>query len=247
MWRPSAIERAVRYIIRHQAGPTKGFATYAPSDRIERFIGAFGPEVTVGWHSAHVCVTAVALQSLLELGASTDEGAAAERALNYLQACRSCRGLWESYWWPGEAYATYHALKALAAADRLRTLDLRSTVNSLCDNQLGNGAWSGGASTEPHAFSTALNVLALLLCEHRDALQAAARGIDWLIRNQCQSGSWQIAPILRIPPPMVEDPCTVDDWRLNEIGTGVIIEDRNGIFTTATSLRALTVFRAMSV
>lgn len=244
VWKPSAVSRAVRYIKAHQDRSRGGCSTYAPGDQIDRFIGAPDPDLTQGWLAPHVCVTAVAMQCLLAHGerAGSDFVGA---CTHYLLQQRDVSGLWRTYWWPGHAYSTYHCLRALALAGALDPADARATVRALLARQSTDGGWSNTGGEENGAFATAFSLLTLLLVPDELALDGAGRAAAWLVAHQAAHGGWPTVPILRIPPPMVTRPEQVDVWRANVGGTGVIVEDQEGIFTAAAAIWALGVFRAM--
>ena len=55
--------------------------------------------------------------------------------------------------------------------------------------------------------------------------------ISWLINRQNIDGSWPRDVFLRIPPPTIIDPNVVKKWQGNQIGSGVILEDKERVFT----------------
>jgi len=243
-WKPSSIARAVRYVKRHQIEASGGFATYSSSDNIESFIGVDDRDLTTGWRDAHPCVTGVVLQSLLAHGEQI-ESHCVQSAAKYLLERREPAGVWQSYWWKGFGYSTYHSMRALAMARALRASEVSKTCSYLLEQQHEDGGWSDSAGDKSDVFATAFIVLALLLFPDETRLEAVERGTAWLLKQQNEDGGWPSAPILRIPPPMVHDPETVKDWRTNDEGTGVVIEDQDAIFTSAAALWSLAVFKSM--
>lgn len=243
MWRPSTIQHGLRFLIDHQMEDTGGFATYAARDGIERFIEL--PEtMTTGWRRAHPCVTAVTIQSLLVHG-EPPESKVIHRAVAYLEKERDPTGVWRSYWWKGHAYSTYHTLRAFGMARIGHRQDVQETEAFLLAEQRADGGWSDSDSAESEVFATAFIVLALLLHPDDEPLEAAGRGVEWLISQQDTDGRWPAAPILRIPPPTAMDPEQVRLWRIDEDGTGVVVADQHGLFTTAAALWAIATFRPM--
>lgn len=244
VWKPSSIARAVRYVKHHQIEESGGFSTYSISDNIEGFIGVNDQNITTGWRAAHPCVTGVALQSLLAHGEQL-QSRCVQSAARYLLGCRESLGIWRSYWWKGYGYSTYHSMRALSMAGVLNPSQAAKTCSYLLAQQHEDGGWSDNSGGESEVFATAFIVLSLLLFPDEARLRAVERGTAWLLLQQNAEGSWPTAPILRIPPPMVHDPEAVNVWRTNDEGTGVIIEDQAGIFTSAAVLWSLAVFKSM--
>lgn len=236
-WRPSALVRAARYVLLHQDTATGAFATYAPYDRIHRYIHAT-PEQTAGWQLPHLGVSCLAVQALLGLGVAPDVPRMA-LALRYITEARATQGLWSCYWWRGHGYATYHALRSLVLGQALPGDAPGEVAAAIIDRQGTDGAWhlDDGA---PCAFETAHMLRALALIESDVAGLASPmdRGSRALLELQKRDGSFEPMPILRIPPPMAE---RVDDssrWRIDEQGTGVVVSDCERVFTTACALMA---------
>ena len=235
-WRPSAIARGLRYLQMHQH-TSGGFATYVPSDGIDGFIGASGLDVVRGWMSPHACVTGVTLEALTVHRVRGYE-ATISTGCSYLERERGEDALWRSYWWDGPAYATLFALRALtyAGASNRRMFD--DATAGLLNRRLPNGSWSVD-SASGDAFTTAISTLAVLFGGGRRGLDAARRSAEWLTEHQDDDGGWASVPILRITPPPVVSPDTVGEWRVDELGTGVIIRDEGRVFTTAAAVWAL--------
>jgi len=244
-WKPSAIRRAIQYVKSHCDASLGGFSTYAVSDRIDRFIGASDQSLTHGWLGVHTCVTGVAIQSLLVHGEPL-RSEIVHNATSYLLQKREVSGVWRSYWWKGYGYSTYHALRALSMVRALNIQEARRASRFLLSRQQEDGSWSDGPGEESGVFSTAFILLSLLLFPDEEILKAAERGISWLLQCQNSDGSWPTVPILRIPPPMIKEPESVEEWRLNREGTGVIIEDSARLFTSAAALWALSVFKSLT-
>jgi squalene cyclase len=246
MWRPSAIMSGLRFIADHRVAKGGGYATYAARDGIERFV-ELPASMTEGWRIAHPCVTAVALQSLLVHGRSPNSEPVGA-ALDYLVSQRDARGVWPSYWWQGYGYGTYHALRALRMARAIHARDVDVTAGYLIEQQGEDGGWcdeTDAGPAESGAFATACIVLALLLEPNEAARAAAARAVEWLGRSQRPDGGWPVRPILRIPTPMTRTPDEVENWRIDEEGTGVVVADQRALFTTAAALWAIATFLGM--
>lgn len=237
----SAIERGVEFVCRHQpASSNGGFSTYVRSDGIDAFLRSEASSPAVGWMDAHVCVTSVALQALLTAWKSAQSDRVT-RGLEYLLGKRTTEGVWRSYWWKGCAYSTFQALQALALAGIWSPSDALKVEQYFVARQLSTGAWGGNREPEeaPDAFETAFVLLALSMCNRPAVSFSVEHGVKWLLSAQNEDGSWPSAPILRIPAPRVRKPDRARNWRLNGIGTGVIIRDEARLFTTAAVLWAL--------
>jgi squalene-hopene/tetraprenyl-beta-curcumene cyclase len=244
MWRPSVVVRARNYVVRHADPSSGGFMTYAPGDAIERYIGA-NREQTHGWLAPHPCVTSVALQALLLHGERTD-GPLLRSAITYLTNAQDPHGLWTSYWWPGKAYNTYFALRALLMARAVPARAAHAVLDAVARDQDPSGGWRVGKDQTPGVFNTSLHALTLLLLPHEQRWEACEAAIAWLLDAQQNDGSWPGRPILRIPAPMISEPDDDATWaEVPASGTGTIVRDQHRLFTTATALWALAVSRVV--
>jgi hypothetical protein len=241
LWRPSAIRRALAYIRAHWDPANRGFRTYNSADGIAAYIEA-PRELTAGWTSAHPCVTAVALQSVLMHGVSAHEATIRE-AVAALREKQDASGLWPSYWWRGPTYGTHHALRALSMAEALAPEVWIRARDGLIACQNADGGWGDTPAGASYAFASAMGALALLLRPDDDvALDHARRGIEFLVHSE-EGGLWPAAPILRIPAPMTSAPAETDLWPVDVLGTNTIVTDQRGVFTTAAVLWSLSVAR----
>lgn len=235
--KPSSLIRAARYLLRHQDPHSGGFSTYAPADRIDRFIGA-QPEQTQGWLAPHLGVSCTSVEALLEAGADPRAPGIAG-ALRYIEYQRQPCSLWTCYWWCGYGYATYHALRALGLGKAIDQTAATEVSAAIIDSQDADGMWR--AEDRPAVFETAMMLRSLQLLAHREpgVLEAMHKGRLCLLERQKQDGSFDAAPILRIPPPTVSDPHTVPNWCVDQTGTAVLVSDSERVFTTAATLSAL--------
>lgn len=235
--KPSALIRATRYILRHQDAEGGGFSTYAPSDRIERFIGV-QPDQLQGWLSPHLGVTCTSVQALLEAGGDHRAPRIAS-ALRHIEAQRERGGLWTCYWWRGHGYATYHALRTLGIGNALDSAKRAEVAKAIIERQEMDGTWR--IEGRDSAFETAMMLNAAELIAHMEPVLTAPmqKARSALLALQKQDGSFAPAPILRIPPPSVPDPNLVADWRTDQEGTGVMVCDSERVFTTACVVDAL--------
>ncbi|GAO45408.1 prenyltransferase/squalene oxidase repeat-containing protein [Flavihumibacter petaseus] len=235
-WRPSALSKGLRYLLRHADQETGGFSTYISADQIDRYIGA-RPEQVEGWLQPHPCVTGVALQAILYYG-HMEEADVLAKGCDYLLRGRGEDRLWESYWWKGRGYATYHALKALLLMHRLGGQKLRQTLEAIADHQDKEGFWRDNCG-HPDAFNTAFYCRSLALTTDSRYAGTILKGTKWLAAVQMRDGSWPSTPMLRIPVPMITEPEAITEWRENELGTGVILADQHRLFTSMSILQAL--------
>jgi squalene-hopene/tetraprenyl-beta-curcumene cyclase len=130
---------------------------------------------------------------------STDV-AALSRAMGWLWAQQEADGSWFGRWGVNYVYGTGAAVPALLAAgvsqDDPRIL---RAVAWLEDHQNKDGGWGEDLRSyvdpewagrgESTASQTAWALLALLAAGRSDT-DAVIRGIDWLVRNQTDDGTW---------------------------------------------------------
>jgi len=142
-------------------------------------------------------VTAHVVEMLAE--GSTD-AAALSRAVGWLWAQQEADGSWFGRWGVNYVYGTGAAVPALLAAgvsqDDPRIL---RAVAWLEDHQNEDGGWGEDLRSyvdpewagrgESTASQTAWALLALLAAGRSDT-DAVIRGIDWLVRNQTDDGTW---------------------------------------------------------
>ena len=116
--RPLIVRRALDAVLAHQVEGAGGFSTYAARAEVQALIDRAGDQRgSAGWLVPQPCVTAVALAALLLHG----EPVRSPRVVAGLEFLLSARrdDVWRSYWWPGELYATYHALRVCLWAGAL--------------------------------------------------------------------------------------------------------------------------------
>jgi len=243
-WRPSAIKRGIRYIELHQDKTLGGFVTYSYQDGIHKFIQASKRDIVRGWVNAHIDVTSIAIQSLLVHRVQL-KNEIIKKASLFLMRQRNNHCIWNSYWWKGYAYSTYNALKALIMSKTIDSKEVLQTIKFLIAKQQKDDGWNDSFGVESEVFGTALIILSLLLNPNDQTLYCSKKGIRWLISQQDNDGSWSSSPILKIPPSMIINPDFFRSWRNNEMGTGVIIEDKRRLFTSSVALWALKQFKSM--
>ena len=208
-----------------------GYSTYPVLAPILSFMGLPGNFDARGWSSASDEVSAACGDALRRCGGDTTRIA---HVISYLLNRQRDDGRWRSYWWTTDLYATALSValfRSCCVSDRM-TGDLVSAVESAVawatEHQHADGSWRDTRSGDATAFATACGLMVVQTGE------AADRARAWLTRAQRPDGSWDSAPILRIPPPDVTDPTTVTGWRVDALGTGVVLCDPDRLFTTAT-------------
>jgi hypothetical protein len=230
---------------RHRTG---GYATYNDDAALRSFLEGYHPEGASrdGWCSPQVCVTALALQAQLAVGALRDDDKLS--SLRFLRSRQEKTGSWQAYWWDDAFYSTYHCLQVIASeADSADCESVQKTVSWFLDGQNGDGSWGSLDRPSNRAFNTALAVLALLLSHPEGFLaEAVQRGIIWLMQHQLADGSWCAAPLLRIPAADVVEPWTSASWAESPGEPNVLIRDQNALFTTSTVLSALNTFYGLA-
>jgi squalene-hopene/tetraprenyl-beta-curcumene cyclase len=238
----AAIDRGIQYIRAHQSMPGGGFCTYSSSDRIEAYIGKKGVASVQGWTQPHTCVTAVALQAVLSQKAQLNDPCV-DNALAFLKGNREPSGIWGSYWWSGNAYSTFHALRALTCAGAIPSSEQIESAHELERRFRDFLQATKGSQENAAAFEAAFVLLALLLILDSSNCSAAEKLALRLLDQQNPDGSWPASPILRIPPPLTMSPDRRRNWH-GGAGTGIIIPDQCRCFATAAVLWALGAYQS---
>ncbi len=246
----ASLSRAVEALKLHQNPIDGGFRTYHTSGPVREYMGLGETADLSGWCASHLCVTAVAIQALLRSGVSR-ESEEIRAALDYLRRQQNALGYWEAYWWDGRLYGTCQSVQALnkagAAADESHC---RLAMQWLLHQQLDDGSWSrdGKGQTTGQPFPTALAVQALLELPDEAGRAAAARGVQWLLQEQVEDGSWCSYPILRMSRPWSHAPWTEAHVEVatENMGTGILVRDHQRLFTSATILNALLAYQAVT-
>ena len=222
---------AASCLARHQHLRSGGFATYAETGPIRRFMGVGRWVPFVGWCSAHTEVTAVAGRAL----AAREPGrrcAQVEAAWKFVRSQQRNDGSWSAYWWTSPHYATLQAAEfALSCGDR-------DAVARAAQWAIGG---EDGDSAES-AFATAMSLSILAIADvGGESVERAARR---LIALQQRDGGWPSQPIMRIPVPADVDPDGERRWMPVRFSGGLEAADQHRTFTTAACVAALARSRA---
>lgn len=168
------------------------------------------------WGVSHPDVTPVALRALLTR--LDPKANAIQMGLRYVHAHGPPAGLWQSFWWATPLYSTLMNLCLL------EELGVRYDKPLVLDALLRAPILKSG-------FEVAL--LAQILVILAPKFNGLGNVREILIDSQRADGSWQGSAPLRVTSPTVTTPWT-------SAGSGRISFDPKSIFTTATSIGALT-------
>jgi squalene cyclase len=238
--RRAALAAGVRCVLAHQDPDTGGVGTYANPASILRYMGLPSSVSLAGWRQPQVEVTAVAGRALATL--RDVPAAAVPAAWQFVREHQGDDGRWHSYWWTTPLYATFQAVAFACSRPDLpgARSAVRRAMRWVIDTQRADGGWAPRSTTSTRAFDTALALAIMSLgAPSRGSRDVIARAVTCLCGMQLASGRWPSAPILRIPPPGITKPDQYRRWRIEELGTGVVVPDHNGLFTTATVVGAL--------
>jgi hypothetical protein len=226
------MERAGRCLKLHQDPRSGGVATYADPRPIRRYIGGGHIDVR-GWCASHLEVTATAGRAF---AAVPDNRFRAEALLawRYVDGRQARDGSWSSYWWTDRHYPTLQAATLGAAmGDQEPTTRAAAWLTS---EQLPGGAWSA-TGVQQSAFATALSLaVAIRAGGHDDAVR---RGVHGLVSLRQADGGWPGDATMRIPPPQAAEPDDYESWRVDGLGTGVVVHDHRRLFTTSVCVSTL--------
>lgn len=136
-----------------------------------------------------VSITAHAIEALLADG---DNEMSVKRGIRWLRATIHRDGFWDDLWLAKRTYGTACALIALVKAGFGDVPEIARGVHWLQKAQNEDGGWGEdmfGNATDSTVEQTAWCTYALLLADSEN--RAAQKGIEFLIENQRENGSWQ--------------------------------------------------------
>lgn len=223
-----------------------GFSTYTKNQTKElnkimyQGKGKFGFE---GWEQSHHCVSAV---SLLLLSHQRNKYLDAyTQVRDYLVKEYEINKVWKPYWWTSEIYLVAFISTALAVHPDPRLLEaLRDRVSGLLEKQNENGSF-GDSFKQNSSFYTSLMIKAL--CAHSFFRKQydlnIKKAVAWTVRNQYTDGSWEATHALRLPAINIISPDQVHlPWKVRRNGLNTRAIEFNRLFTTATTISALTAY-----
>jgi Squalene cyclase len=230
-------QKALDFLLRHQSPLDGGFRTYGSPEAVGRYMRLDSNVSFEGWASSQTCVSAVAVQALIENQSlkGVDEG------VTYIRNAQTSEGYWNSYWWTGKLYATSHSIKTLSLQGDQKCADAITEAQKwIAQTQLSDGSWTDSPDQESGwAFSTGLALNGLLSSPKAVFDAQIKEGIRWLIESQLPDGSWAPHHILRIPYPWTKDPWSQQTWNIDGKAINALIKDHRRLFTTATVFAAL--------
>lgn len=227
--RKKHVRRAAACLARHQNPDSGGLPTYLEPGPIRRFMG-LGQHIGLdGWCSAHVEVTATGGRAFAAVGGGFRNAAAA--AWNFIRSRQREDGCWQSYWWVSPHFPTLQAVELACAVGDTKAAE--RAADWARRELLGDV----GRATLTSAFLTALSLSLLASTGARGP--ALSRAVERLDTLQDADGGWPSHAEMRIPPPGVAEPHNCDSWRIDGLGTGVVIHDQHRLFTSAACVAAL--------
>ncbi|WP_423357769.1 hypothetical protein [Dyella halodurans] len=182
-----------------------------------------------GWCRAHLEVTAIAGAAFASLG--KEHAAEAKAAWRYVSERQRSDGSWPAYWWASRHFSTLQAVELAAAMGDMNAV--WRAADWVQSGQRRDGSWCRPKSV----FATAASLSILAIAGgHRTCRQRASQSLS--ARREVD-GFWPSHAEMRIPPPWVTKPDDYHPWRVHSLGTGVIANDHNRLFTSALCVAAL--------
>lgn len=235
----SMLEESRSFLWNHFTG--SGVSTYRNESGIREFISA-PPEYPIsGWTAAHPDVSIAAVLADFH-NEKTKE------IIAWLADQQTKEGFINSYWWLSPYYTITLLLRVLSAnKKRLPDEWAGRLAESMKRNQLANGGFSIGSSSDTDAFTTALALESFTHLSYLGLKQERNLCAKALLNSQQEDGSWPGDFILRIPVPHIIDPAEVTSWNSAEGGGNSLIKDKDGLFATALACHALACWRQIEL
>lgn len=220
-----------------------GWRTYNNKPSLLAFLNITNPNADVsGWTSPQTCVSAAASYISKSIQDMKD---VAQQSLKYLSKKQKEDGSWASYWWTSPIYSTSFAILAL---NRINDEAANRGCKWLVCDKGSQPFWINPQTNNPSPFYTALATKALFFADRYTYNEIIYKAISWLLHEQYMDGSWFSDRILQIPPTFVHHPeKEILNWKPANFGTGVIVDDHNRIFTTATVFNLLAHYQKVYV
>jgi len=223
--------------LQYQA-PNGGWRTYNNAKSLAKRLEIKSEKDVKGWISPKPCVSAVAAYVLASMkGEETQESL--RKTLDYLITQIDRNGFIPAYWWTSPVYSTCYTIRAIK---KINSSNYRKEstrlIQWLIKEQHIDGYWIDDFM-EKSTYYTALALITLMEQDFDVYSNNIQKGIKWILKNQMEDGSWLPTKKLKIPAPNVENPLEVTTWRKSSLGTNIIVEDHNRVFTTSTVVNAL--------
>ena len=232
------IKRYIPEILKYQLA-SGGFVTYNDIHALLSSLNQKEITSASGWTREHICVSSVSYYLLVLLGSFPSEE---KKVLNWIIKQRNKKTkLADAYWWTSNIYNLVFILKGLLE-NRERDMSLIvEMVSELLQQQNANGSF-GDLYVAQSPFYTGLIIDVLCDCNFiiSEKLQSSIKkGIDWLVANQNEDGSWNPSYALRIPHPENIYPDNFQNWDIASFGTQIRAEDYNRLFSSVVALSAI--------
>lgn len=225
-----AVRKNILFVLSHQ-NTKGGFATFRSAERLVEYRGGSDADY-VGWLNEHVCVSAIALQTINRLKMDILKDAKA-RLLNFLVQSQNPNGYWESYWWRSKYFATGKIVAEFLSGPSLVIKNaLESGLRWIIESFHTNGYWDNGyVAGIPCIVSTVSCAKPLL--SKKDQWGKVRKAVDWILRQQNSDGFWESPPIFQIPPPNLINPNVDFSWQTSKLGANSCTSDKNNIYTSS--------------
>ena len=232
------IKRYIPEILKYQLA-SGGFITYNDIHALLSSLNQKEITSASGWTREHICVSSVAYYLLALLGSFPSEE---KKVLNWITKQRNKKNkLADAYWWTSNIYNLVFILKGLLENREKNMSLIDEIVNELLQQQNANGSF-GDLYVAQSPFYTGLVIDVLCDCSFiiSEKLQPSIKkGIDWLVANQNEDGSWNPSYALRIPHPENIYPDNSQSWDISSFGTQIRAEDYNRLFSSVVALAAI--------
>jgi len=211
--------RAVDFLLKHKKS-SGGFSTFLKSDNLENEYKNYGS--IDGWCQDISDVTAISILALKQLNLREK----IQDSIKYLIKSQETDGRWKAYWWNDDIYATAYVIEALK--------DENKATNSIIKAQ----KWLLSRCLNLDIpFYIALCLQGILINSKEEYKKTVEKCIRLLLSYQLSDGSFKSYTILRIPYSS-----NIDPWN-NKKMIEYELYDNNRVFTTATCLKALCLYK----